>query len=141
MGPEWRKRVGELLILLIYLLLEAFGIWPLSHFWALVTGVAGIVALLLFDGALTIARISGASGVLVVIAAMIYWFAGPNLPEETPEHGWLLPANDPTPPNGCTSGKVGPPGFQMPVSADDLLFVVGGNGILVEGPRKTEVLR
>ena len=65
MDKEVRKRIGEFLILFIYLLIEAFGIWPISHIWALTTTVAGIVALALLDGAL--------SGLWVSIIGAAFW--------------------------------------------------------------------
>jgi hypothetical protein len=46
-------------------------------------------------------------------------------------HGWLLPANAPTPENGCD---------QMPRPTGALLFVAGTNGALTESPDKSTIL-
>lgn len=61
-------------------------------------------------------------------ALLASWIIGPVLPDETETHGWLIAANDPTPPNGCKP----PPGA--------LLFVAGTNGAWTLSQDKSTVL-
>ncbi len=45
MSRPTRRIVGETIILLIYLAIDVVEVWPLSHCWALASGVAGVSAL------------------------------------------------------------------------------------------------
>jgi hypothetical protein len=66
---------------------------------------------------------------VLTIAVLLYVFTPTELPTETSEHGWLLPANEPTPSTGCHL-------LDLP---DDpgILFVAGHSGILTNNPGKT----
>jgi hypothetical protein len=99
------KRIGEFLILGLYLAIDVVEIWHKSHFWTLVVAVIGGVALILLDGGFSWRQITVMTALSVVGCAMIYLVAPPILPEETETHGWLLPANDPTPTSYC--GEMG----------------------------------
>jgi hypothetical protein len=160
MEPGNRKRLGEFLILLIYLLIEGFGIWPFSHFWCLTTTVAGIVALLFLDGGFTERQIGIAAAVMVIICSIIYLRAPPILPEETVHRGLLVSANDPTPSTGCdpagnprdtpnTFLRIGPFGFgtramrrpTIVVPKDAAIVVVGSNGVILSTSDKVPLIR
>jgi hypothetical protein len=105
MSPSNRKRLGEFLILLIYLIIEGYGLWdiswPIAHFWALFAGVAGFVALLFMDGGLTGSQISIYTVIAIAGCVMIYFVAPPANKTETTVSGSLEPADDPTPRTGC----------------------------------------
>lgn len=75
-APSLRKRVGEFLILAIYLAIDVYDVWPKSHLWALLAAFAGILALLLLDGGISVRHIWFVSAVTVVICVVIY-FAAP----------------------------------------------------------------
>jgi len=53
---------------------------------------------------------------LITFAAQPYF--PPPLPQETGNHGWLIPANDPTPPNSCTN-------IGVPVTQAALTIILG----------------
>ncbi len=71
-----RKRIGEFLILLIYLAIDAFEVWPHSHVWALSAVVAGIVALMLLDGEFTYKWIAAVGAIASIGAGATYWTVG-----------------------------------------------------------------
>jgi hypothetical protein len=159
--PGNRKRLGEFLILLIYLLIEAFGIWPVSHFWCLTTTVIGIVALLFLDGAFSEKQIFAAATVVTIICCVIYLRAPPILPEETVRRGLLVPANDPTPSTGCDPAgnpKDTPgdflqpaPGFRFGMKAvrrptivlpkDAAIVAIGSNGVILSTSDNVPLIR
>jgi hypothetical protein len=135
MAPELRKRLGEFLILLIFVLVDAFGLWPQSHFWALLTGVAGIVVLLLLDGALSLVRVSVAAVVLSAIAAATYWIVGPAVAPNVEVAGSLHPDHEPTPPNACDRQS------QQTLPPDTLRVLIGGAAFAQTRPGKFIVLQ
>jgi hypothetical protein len=158
--PGNRKRLGEFLILLIYLLVEAFGIWPISHLWCLTTAVIGIVALLFLDGGFSEKQIFSAAMVVTIICCVIYLRAPPILPEETVQRGLLVPANDPTPSTGCdpagdprdtpsTMFRNGPFGFgtrgvrrpTIVLPKDAAIVAVGSNGVILSTSDNVPLIR
>ncbi len=72
MHAEIRKRVGEFLILLIYLVIDFFSLWDVSHFWALVAADIGIVALFLLDGGFSEYKIVVIGIVVTAICVVIF---------------------------------------------------------------------
>jgi hypothetical protein len=127
MTSDNRRHVAELIALIFYVIVDAFG--PLSHFWAIFPGA--VVISVLVSAELPIKWGIAASASIFAIAALVYFVSPPILPEETETHGWLLPANAPTPENGCD---------QMPRPTGALLFVAGTNGALPESPDKSTIL-
>jgi hypothetical protein len=95
-----------------------------------VATVIGIAALLFLDGSFSEYKIFIITAVLCVFCSIIYFVAPPILPEETETHGWLLPANEPTPPNGCDS--MAPP-------KEAILFLFGSNGVWSTSNEKIHV--
>jgi hypothetical protein len=106
------KRVGEILLYLVFIIADAEGVWPRNHGLALLFFIGGTIGLALYDGAFSNKQVVGVGIISVLVSTVIYFWAGPILPEETENHGWLQPANEKTeyhPPKGM------------------LLFVLGGN--------------
>jgi len=136
MPAEIRKRLGEFFILFIYLAIDGYGLWPISHFWSLTVGVAGFVALLFLDGGFSEYKISLYTAILLV-GCVVFYFVAPPIPPPEPWRGWLQPANDPTPANGCDSAPV-IPGFSIPPDAP--VMVAGGVGVRLTIPGRTRLL-
>jgi hypothetical protein len=64
--------------------------------------------------------ISGRLFISLSIAALLFcgvlaYYVGPSLPEETPTHGWLYPANNPVPTTNCFTNSPG------------IMFILGRN--------------
>jgi hypothetical protein len=95
-----RKRIGEALILTVYVVFDFRDEWPKNHISALILGVIAISSILLIE--LRWKKWAVVTIVLVITAAIILRLSPPVLPEETDYHGWLLPANDPVPKTACT---------------------------------------
>jgi hypothetical protein len=125
------KRIGEFLILGIYLAIDVSEFWHKYHFWSLVAALIGIVALLLLDGGVSRKHIASSATVAVLACIGIYFIVPPVLPDETDIHGWLLPAREATPVNAC-GGE--------PRPKDAILFVFGTNGAWTIGNEKLNVL-
>jgi hypothetical protein len=159
MSPSNRKRLGEFLILLIYLVIEGYSLWeiswPIAHFWALFAGVAGFVALLFMDGGFTESQISIYTAIAVAGSVLIYFIAPP-VNTETTVTGSLRPADDPTPRTGCDPsddpkdqgywGIVG--GFMRfpiprpknPPPQTATIVTLGNNGIIITKNYKIPIL-
>jgi hypothetical protein len=103
--PNIGKRVGEFLILGIYLVIDVVELWHITHLGTLAAAFVGVIALLLLDGGFSRRQIAAIGGFTVVACVALYFFAPPELREETENHGWLEPARDPLPnDNACTLG-------------------------------------
>jgi len=97
-----KKRIGEFLILLVYLVIDGYGLWPVSHFWALTGGFIGIVALLFLDGEFSGLQISGIAAIALVGCVVIYVRVPPEPPASDVEViGTLHAGNDADPTNSC----------------------------------------
>lgn len=125
-----RKRIGEALILTVYVVFDLRDEWPKNHISALILGVIAISSILLME--LRWKKWAVATTALVIIAAIILRVAHPVLLEETESHGWLLPANDSTPPNGCD---------RDPIPADAVLFIAGTNAAWTTAQGKSDVFK
>jgi hypothetical protein len=66
------KRIGEFLILALYLVIDAFEIWPHSHLFAVASIPVGLLALLLLDGGFSQKRMAIITGVVSVLCAALY---------------------------------------------------------------------
>lgn len=65
-----------------------------------------------------------------------------DLPEETELHGWLLPANEATPANGCDNKPGGPSwNSQRTPPHGSILFLAGTNGAWTTSDGKSTVLQ
>lgn len=98
-GAKISKRIGEFLILLIYLVIDAFEVWPRTHVGALLAFVAGLIALMLLDGEFSYKSLGGVGIAAATTSILIYVLVGPAM--EPPIIGWLQATNEPTPPNAC----------------------------------------
>lgn len=114
MSANIGKRIGEFIVLAIYLAVDAFDIWPRSHLGCLVIAVLGLIGLLLLDGGF-----SGKSIVIIgaaaTVASIAIFFIVPTIgarPDDQPiaqdRHapeveviGTLQPNAEPTPSNRC----------------------------------------
>src|SRR6266478_5295545 len=98
----------ELFLTGIFLFFECYFGWPVSHVvtWILMTvTVAGSLAIV-------IPGIGIALGVIILLVGLLcVYFLPPMPPPETETHLWLIPANDPSPPNSCLAA--GSPGSQI----------------------------
>ena len=92
-----QKRVGEFLILGLYLAIDAAEVWHRSHFWALFAAFIGIVALLLLDGGLYKTANNRNFGTGRNRVHRRLFCCAARIAEETELHGWLEPANEPFP--------------------------------------------
>ena len=126
------KRAGEVIILFIYLIGEFHTFWGISHLFALLLSVVGVIALLLLDGELPPKTQFTVCCMTSVICLAVLFLAPPILPEESETHGWLLPGHGDTPQNGCTKRGAVPP--------DALLFVAGTNAVWTIGQGRSRVL-
>lgn len=129
-GASARRHIGEGVALLLYFIIDGYDIWPKSHLIALLSAVAGASAILFAELRVKVWAVWTVT--LVGIAGIIYFNAAPLLPEETETHGWLLPAHDPTPPNGCES---------YPAPNNALLFIAGTNAAWTMANAKSDVIR
>jgi hypothetical protein len=164
MSPGNRKRLGEFLILFIYLLAEGYGLkdisWPLPHFWALAAGVAGFIALLFLDGEFSGHQIFQYGATAFVVCIVIYFVWPPIVPEETVRHGLLVPSSDPTPSTGCDPagnprdtpfsgfrspfGGFGMRGTKRPtieLPKDAAIVAIGSNGVILSTSEKVPLIR
>ena len=101
------KRIGEALILGVFLVVDVIDQWPKSHFTCLLLAVFGITGLVLLDGLfekeLPIKRTLLTASITTAACTIIY-FTAPYLaesPRETEVIGTLLPGSDPDPKNTC----------------------------------------
>jgi hypothetical protein len=133
-APKFGKRVGEFLILGLYLAVDAAELWHRSHFWALFAAWFGVLALLLLDGGFSRKAMGVIASTAAIFCAVVYFVAPPELSEETETHGILLPASEPTPRNGR-----GILGVQIPDNA--ILFIAGANGAWTTSQGKSQVLK
>src|SRR5271168_2042138 len=119
--PSIKKRLGEFLILGLYLVLDLVHIWPTHHFYALVAAFVGFAALLLLDGGFSTKQIVATLACVGVGCVVIYFgAAATERPDETEIIGTLQPSNDATPPNGCDNW----PGTVTP---DEIKVLIGTN--------------
>jgi len=128
-APSISKRIGEFLILGLYLVVDIEEIWPRSHFWALAAAVVGVLALLLLDGGFSRRMIAIISASTIATCSVVYLIAPDILPEETENHGWLLPANERSPAEPCPN-----------VPKDALVFVAGTASFWTTSPGRSDVL-
>jgi hypothetical protein len=114
----------------VFLLFDALAVWPSNRLLALLPAVALVILLFWIEFRKPIAYAT--SFLVVVAAALLYFFVPAELPTETSDHGWLLPANEPMPPTGCHLRDL----------PDDpgILFVAGHSGILTNSPGMSRVL-
>jgi hypothetical protein len=147
LSADIRKRIGEFGLYGIFILVDAFEVWPQSHFVALLAFVGGLIFLLLIDRGFSRTFIFVVSALACVASFVIYFAAAPssetlsnqanssppsvapnsNIPaipfEDTEVHGWLRPSNDPTPPNGCDN-------IPPTILTSDFIKVLIGNNAL-----------
>jgi hypothetical protein len=96
MEENWRITAWELFATIISSVLGFYLLWPVSHqfFWISATIAVAVSLALIFPWryGLPLGLVSLILGVVVL----------PHLPpNETQFHGWLTPADDPTPPSPC----------------------------------------
>jgi hypothetical protein len=98
--------------------------WNESHIIFLWWGVLGlVVAILRHIPSLRIAL--SASILLILLACIMQPYLPPMPKHETSTHGWLIPANDPIPPNACDKS--------MPSIPKDALLILFGDSATVLG--------
>lgn len=142
MDRERRRVIGEFIVLAIYLVLEVYGLWNISHFWTLFFAALGVCALVFAEFPHNWFRII--SALTIAICAIIYYVAPPILPDETETHGWLLPAREPTPPNVC-DGASGVQGTPLTFIAGNIAFLTSKEGLspvlTIDGHRLLSMIR
>lgn len=133
MTPGNRKRLGEFLILLIYLIIEGYGLWditwPLPHFWALAAGVAGVVALLFLYGAFSEKQIAVYAGTATLCCIGIYLIAPRPLPFHIEYSGILWEVDDRLPKIPNPNGQLN----VVPVSRGWLITGSANKSIMLQG--------
>ncbi len=124
MNRDVRRLLGEFVLLGLFVVFDVIEVWPTNHILALLGGVTGVSALAFMELSTSLWVACSAAAVLGAFAIFVYAPAPiPFLPPETEIHGWITPANDPTPHNGCGTA----------VPADGLLMVFGTNGVIGTG--------
>lgn len=120
--------------------------WKDSHFIALMLFATCIGLISVYELRTRKFSISFILGVIIgfyAIAGIASDYV-PTLPEETEFHGWLLPANEATPPNACDKKKDGPiwasHGMGTPPPGA-LLFLAGSNAAWTTSTGKSTVLQ
>ena len=109
--PRIRRRIGEAVVLALFFIADALGVWPESHGKALLIGAAGTAAVLFIELPLRPWLIS--SGIIAVAALGINWAIGPVPRPEVEVSGLLQPGNDPVPVNPCVQGTNKQPTFSV----------------------------
>jgi hypothetical protein len=128
---ERSKKILWLAVYVLWIIGDVEGFWDRWHWFCILLAVGGTCCVAFAE--FTAKPASILSIVAVIVGLAIYWYVGPNLPTETEIHGWLLPANEATPPNGCTDMGHPPP-------AGSILFVAGRNGAWTAAQSKSVVL-
>jgi hypothetical protein len=113
-----QRHLRELVVLALYFAYDGLDVWTVDHGKALLEGLIGIIAVLAIE--VSLKRLIPIGVALGCCAYVVDLVAPPILPSETESHGWLMPANEPTPPNGCTAMGA--------IPADALLVIAGTNG-------------
>jgi hypothetical protein len=108
-----RRRIAEAAVLALYFVFEFPNSWHESHERALVQLVVGLSAVALIEFRLLMWTCLTA--IFAISAYSYYMYQGPTPPEETANHGWLIPGNDPQIETNCH------------VSTDTMMFVAGTN--------------
>jgi hypothetical protein len=121
--------VYGLLISLAFVGADFAFLWPENHAFALVFLAATLSALAIYELKVVYRLpqpIIEASILTIVLGSgCIYLAVGPNLPTETPDHGWLEPANESLPSdNACVVG-----GDVQQQRPDGMLFTMGKAGM------------
>jgi hypothetical protein len=112
------KRIGEFLILGLYLVIDAVHLWPHSHFFALLAAIVGLIALLLLDGGFSKKQIAVLTSTMCAGCIAVYFFAPAEAVPEIEISGTLLPGSEPTPRNSCERSSL---------PADTLRILIGTN--------------
>jgi hypothetical protein len=89
----------------LFIVADAYGFFDHFHLLSIFTGTVATVALLyeaFHDRMITSRIFTSFAPVVVVFGIIVYLLAGPTPPPE-PIIGWLQPANDPIPDNGCST--------------------------------------
>jgi len=123
-SPSTRHYV-EVAVLVGYIIFDGYGVFPTNHFIGIFSVVL-LVWILLFPE-MVVWRWITFIIVSAVLSTSLYIYLGPT-PPAPPLIGWLQPANDPTPDNGC-----GPS-----IDPDSVLLIVGGSGFVLS-PRFSHV--
>ena len=80
------------------------------HYITVIVGLIALVALLyqsFHDELINFRMFTSLSIVALLFGGALAYYVGPSLPEETPTHGWLYPANDPVPTTNCFPNSPG----------------------------------
>jgi hypothetical protein len=109
--------------------------WPENHFLSLIVLASSISLIIAYElhSTFKCKKVICFFSVLAIfcVCLAIYRIVGPVLPTESENHGWLLPAQEQTPPNGCD---------RYPPPAGALLFIAGTNGVWTKSTGKSVVL-
>lgn len=103
--------IATLIIYSLFVIVDAHDIWPWSRITALSVGVPATIAVLYAEAFATDAisfRAFLVCSAVVICGGPVIYFAIPQPASEAPQPtiGWLQPANEPTPDNGCGSVPV-----------------------------------
>jgi hypothetical protein len=153
-SPSIGKRVGEFMILALYLTVDGVEIWHRSHFWALLLAFLGLLALMLLDGGFSKRQYISILGIALISCIALYSIAPVEIAPEAQVTFKLLPGDEPTPDTGCNPSeapkdqpfqgltmfgfagqrpKEGPP-------KDATIIALGNNGIILTGDKRVPVI-
>jgi hypothetical protein len=109
----------------LFVVIDFVFLWPENHFFALLALAAIFSLTAIYE--LTVigfwwTHVWGVVAVIFVLAMGVYFIVGP-VPPPPPWRGWLQPANEPTPENGC-----GERWREAPI------LLAGSNGVIFRNP-------
>lgn len=112
------RRIGELLLYMVFIFADAEGVWPHSPILALLIFIAGTIGLALYDGGFSVGQVCAIGIICFLMSGIIYYSVPPPLRPETPDHGWLEAAGKSFPPkSSCSDAET--------VLPDGMLFSLG----------------
>jgi hypothetical protein len=120
-APGIGKRLGEFLILAIYLAVDVNETWHHSHFWTLAIALIGIVALLLLDGGFSWRQIAASATVVLAACVVIYIVAPEQVAPDVEIIGTLQPGSLADPPNNCP-GATSPEAWRIMIGNNAMQF-------------------
>jgi hypothetical protein len=144
------KAIAAIIVYSLFIFFDIHELWPWSKIAAIIVGVIVSVALLYYEAfaaeAINFPTFVIASVAITFGGIAVYFFVpmsppsptptptvqrtAPPAPMPTPTVGWLQPANEPTPENGCSRH-----GNDSPV------VIMGDNGVMLGDVRKATALK
>jgi hypothetical protein len=104
-----REMVGGVLATGLWFFLDLYFLYPENHQAAWWLGLLFIAFQLIQNSFMRLRTTVIAIAIMTLGGGVGSFFLPPKIPQETETHGWLIPANDPSPPNPCERFRPTPP--------------------------------